>query len=290
MTLASRSIALALLSGSLLMPAILQPILLPSAWAEAPLPTDSGYAFGGAAQLEPYNANSGGGMVLSSSSTTTPQGGLANRVYTVNAGTVVLQRGKVLRLRVLNGVSSTYAREGEAFAAYVDETIFGPQGQTVIPQGSLLRGRLQDVSKSRFFGKGGSFRMAFDNVTLPNGEILPIDLQLASVNQQDDLVKNDGRVYEDPGYADKFSRTLDKSGYILSDITRSGYEAGVDTGGKALGAVTGTFSAIGGAVAAAGYTVGKSVYHAVAKGEPADLSKDDALYTQLMQDAQIPVL
>jgi hypothetical protein len=255
------------------------------ALAEAPVPVGSGQPFGGAAQVEAYTVSN---QVASNNGVVT-QGGLANRVYTVNAGNVVLERGKVLRLRVLNSVSSSYVREGEAFAAYVDETIYGAQGQTVIPQGSLLRGRIQDVEKSRFFGKGGSFRMAFDNVTLPNGEIQPIDLKLASVNQQDALVKNDGRVYEDPGFGQKFSQTLDKSGYILSDMTRNGYEAGVDTGGKALGAVTGAFSAIGGAVAAAGYTVGKSVYHAVAKGEPADLTKDDALYTQLTQDAQVPV-
>lgn len=287
MILARRVMALALLAGGVVLPATFQSFSGLPALAQAPLPTDSGQAYGGAAQLEPYMANAmGTGMA---SSTPAGSGGLANRVYTANAGNIVLERGKVLRLRVLNSVSSNYVREGEAFAAYVDETIFGPQGQTVIPQGSLLRGRIQDVSKSQFFGKGGSFRMAFDNVTLPNGEIQPIDLKLASVNQQDALVKNDGRVYEDPGFAQKFSQTLDKSGYILSDITRNGYEAGVDTGGKALGAVTGAFSAVGGAVAATGYTVGKSLYHAVAKGEPADLTKDDALYTQLIQDAQIPV-
>jgi hypothetical protein len=215
---------------------------------------------------------------------------LANRIYSANTGTIRLERGKIFRLRVLDEVNSTYAKEGEAFSAYVDEPIFSAQGQTVIPRGSLLRGRVMNVQRSRFFGKGGSFVLSFDNITLPSGDILPVDLQLSSLNQHDELVKNDGRVYEDPGFANKFTQTLDKSGYILSDITRKGYEAGKDTGGKVLGAVTGTVSAVGGAFAAAGYTVGKSVYHAVAKGAPADVTKEDALYTLLIQDADVPIL
>ncbi len=256
-------------------------VLLPSfaLAGESSLYAIEGRPAGGAAPVAP----------LEWIASTPKSSGLAGSVVTLNAKSVRVKKDTILRLRLLNELHSNYVREGESFTAYLDEPLYGSAGRVLLPKGTLLRGRIQGLVASKFFGKGASFRLDFDHATLPNGEVLPVALKLGSINQLTMPVKSDGTVYEDPGYAEKFASSLDKTGYLISDVTRKGYEAGVESGGKALGALTGTFSAIGGAFAGAGYLVGKSVYHAVAKGEPVILEKNDALYVQLLVDTDIPV-
>jgi len=190
---------------------------------------------------------------------------LAGSVISSRLKTVRVRKDTVLRVRLLEDINTASVREGEAFNASLDEALYASEGRILLPKGSVFRGRVVQVTPNKFFGKGASFRLDFDHVTLPNGEVQPIALQVGTVNQMPDVVKPDGVIYQDPGYGQKFANALDKSGYIISDITRKGYEAGAESGGKGLGIVTGFFSAIGGGFAGAGYLVGKSVYHAVAK-------------------------
>jgi hypothetical protein len=212
---------------------------------------------------------------------------LAGSVISSRLKTVRVRKDTVLRVRLLQDINTASVREGEAFNASLDEPLYASEGRILLPKGSVFRGRVVQVTPNKFFGKGASFRLDFDHVTLPNGEVQPIALQVGTVNQVADVVKPDGVIYQDPGYGQKFANTLDKSGTLISDITRKGYEAGVQSGGKGLGIVTGFFSAIGGGFAGAGYLVGKSVYYAVAKGDGATLSSNDALYVQLLADTDI---
>jgi hypothetical protein len=212
---------------------------------------------------------------------------LAGSVISSRLKTVRVRKDTVLRVRLLEDINTASVREGEAFNASLDEALYASEGRILLPKGSVFRGRVVQVTPNKFFGKGASFRLDFDHVTLPNGEVQPIALQVGTVNQMPDVVKPDGVIYQDPGYGQKFANALDKSGYIISDITRKGYEAGAESGGKGLGIVTGFFSAIGGGFAGAGYLVGKSVYHAVAKGDKAEITPDDALYVELLADTDI---
>jgi hypothetical protein len=242
-------------------------------------------AFAQGETVQPWQSGNAMGYAVNATGS-----GLANKVVSAGTGTAQLRRDTILRIRLLNGVNSSTVREGESFNAFLDEAVIGQGGTVLMPRGAILRGRIGRVMPSRFFGKGGSFQLNFDHITLPTGDMLPINLQLASVNQDSAMIHGTGSIYQDPGYANKFNDSLDKSGYLLTDITRKGYEAGKESGGRALGVVTGTFSAIGGALAAGGYLMGKSVYHAVAKGDAAQLNKDDALYVRLLQDAVIPLM
>ncbi len=252
-----------------------------TAFAMAPLPKgENPYAAG-------IPAGGAAPVLTKLSAVPSKKTNLAGSVISSRLKTVRVPKNTVLRVRLLQDINTVSVREGEAFNASLDEALYASEGRTLLPKGSVFRGRVVQVIPNKFFGKGASFRLDFDHVTLPNGEVQPIALQIGTVNQIPDVVKPDGVIYQDPGYAQKFATTLDKSGYIISDITRKGYEAGVQSGGKGLGVVTGFFSAIGGGVAGAGYLVGQSVYHAVAKGDVATLTSDDALYVQLLADTDI---
>ena len=262
------------LSGLLVM------ALIAPHWAMAmvPLPAHDAYLGGRPA---------GGAAPVMMRISATPNKNLAGSVISSRLKTVRVRKGTILRLRLLQVVNTTTVREGEAFNATLDEALYGTEGRVLLPKGSVFRGRVVEVLPNKFFGRGASFRLDFDHVTLPNGEVQPVALQVLTVNQITDVVKEQGMIYQDPGYTQKWVNTLDKSGYIVSDITRKGYEAGVESGGKGLGVVTGFFSAIGGGFAGAGYLVGKSVYYAVAKGDVAELTPNDALYVQLLADTDI---
>jgi hypothetical protein len=251
------------------------------AFATIPLPkTESPYAegvpVGGAVSIR---------TPLVATATKPPS--LAGSVISTRVKTVRVRKDTVLRMRLLQDLNTANVREGEGFTASLDEALFASEGRIILPKGSVFRGRVVQVVPSQFFGKGASLRLDFDHVTLPNGEAQPIALQVFTVNQRVEVVKSGGIIYQDPGYAQKWVQTLDKSGTLISDITRKGYEAGVQSGGKGLGIVTGPFSAIGGSLAGAGYLVGKSVYYAVAKGDGVLLTANDALYVQLLADTDI---
>jgi hypothetical protein len=241
------------------------------------------------AALAMYPVPSGGGTPVYTQISAVPakSTNLAGSVISSRLKTVRVRKDTVLRVRLLQDINTATVREGEAFNASLDEALYASEGRILLPKGSVFRGRVVEVTPNKFFGKGASFRLDFDHVTLPNGEVQPIALQVGTVNQMPNVVKPDGVIYQDPGYGQKFANTLDKSGYIISGITRKGYEAGAESGGKGLGIVTGFFSAIGGGVAGAGYLVGKSVYHAVAKGDKAEITPDDALYVELLADTDI---
>ncbi|XVJ52185.1 MAG: hypothetical protein HEQ32_09015 [Vampirovibrio sp.] len=255
--------------------ALLMMSLMSTASANAPVPSQ-GSLLGAAAPVQPK-------AMLSANT------GLSGSVISANAKTVRLRKDTILRVRLLQDLNTSSLRNGEGFNAYLDENLYGTASRIVLPKGSVLRGRVLDVQPSRFFSKGASFRLDFDHVTLPSGDILPVALKVGSVNQLSQTVRADGSIYEDPGYSQKFITILDKSAYVVSDLTRKGYQAGREKGGQVLGAVTGTFSAIGGGVAGMGYLVGQSAYYAVAKGDSASLDKTDALYVQLLVDTDVPV-
>jgi hypothetical protein len=171
--------------------------------ALANVPVPSGGVVGAAANTVPVSAprvntvDAGQRIMVNES-------GLASRVIVSGLNTVNVPENTVIRLRVMNQIDSRTVREGEGFNAFVDEPLFGPGGQILLPRGTVLRGRVSDVQRSKLFGRGGQFSLTFDHVTLPTGEILPIDLKLGSVNQFSSTVRAGNALYEDPGTGPNF--------------------------------------------------------------------------------------
>lgn len=71
--------------------------------------------------------------------------------------------------RLRTDISSAHAKPGDPVEAVVTEPVFDSHNQLIIPQNSILHGRVLQAAASRSLGRNGTLRFAFDEVILPSG-------------------------------------------------------------------------------------------------------------------------
>ncbi len=82
-----------------------------------------------------------------------------------------------MKLIVEYAVSATTSQPGDIFEGHVKEDIFF--GRTLIlPRGSLVRGRVAEVSKPRLLSRAGKIGLKLDQIDTPTGEVIPLDAML----------------------------------------------------------------------------------------------------------------
>jgi hypothetical protein len=70
-------------------------------------------------------------------------------------------------------VTSATAKPGDPVRALVVEPVFDKDSQLVVPQGSMLVGRVTTAKAARGFGRNGKLRFTFQQVRFPEGVGLP---------------------------------------------------------------------------------------------------------------------
>lgn len=203
-----------------------------------------------------------------------------------DSGSQRLPQGTLLKLKFLTQLHSSLSQTGEPFTAVLTDDVLGSYGKLLLPKGTTLRGRLSQVNSSRFFGRGGAIKVAFDHVVLPTGQQQQVDVTLSTLS---DVVNNDGVLYTDPGLVAKLGQSLDDGGTLMQKMIRQGIDSGKEIGNGAGMILTVPVTAIGGAIAGAGVAAGKSAYSVVAKGEPVILSPEQIVVAQLGRDTVFPV-
>lgn len=90
----------------------------------------------------------------------------------VPAGLILIERDTVIRLMVLNEVSTRKAKPGDRFVLRVDEPVVA-SGVTVIPTGTKAWGEVLEAKKSGSAGKGGQLAARLLHIEL-GGQQIPI--------------------------------------------------------------------------------------------------------------------
>jgi hypothetical protein len=88
-----------------------------------------------------------------------------------------LPAGTPITIRLQSGVSSSTAHSGDSFDAVLDEPVI-IQGQTVIPRGTAVTGRVVDAKSSGHLQDPGYLRLTLDKISI-NGN--PTALQTSSI-------------------------------------------------------------------------------------------------------------
>jgi hypothetical protein len=131
-----------------------------------------------------------------------------------------LGEGTLIRVQLINEISSALSAQGEPFRSRVASDVL-QDGQVVIPAGSEIDGRGAQVSTGRFAGHG-SLLLAPETVTLQNGSRYQLHAMVASTPGSNLRVGSEGVIT--PG----------------SRLKRNGIEyGGVVGGGMITGAVLG---------------------------------------------------
>jgi hypothetical protein len=156
-------------------------------------------------------------------------------VHPANPGPGQLGEGTVIRVRLLNRISTSDAASGDRFRSRVSRDV-QQGGQVLIPAGSEIDGRILEVSSGSPGGRG-SMHLRPDSVILPDGSRYKLYAQLIETPGSNTNVRTEGRV--DAG----------------SRLKRDGIEYG---GAMGVGAITGAY--VGGPVGAlAGTLIGAGV-------------------------------
>lgn len=131
-----------------------------------------------------------------------------------------LGEGTLIRVRLINEISSALSEQGEPFRSRVASDVL-QDGRVVIPAGAEIDGRVAQVSTGHFAGHG-SLLLEPQTVTLENGSRYQLHAMVASTPGSNLKVGSEGVIT--PG----------------SRLKKDGYEyAGVGGGGMIVGAALG---------------------------------------------------
>jgi hypothetical protein len=96
-----------------------------------------------------------------------------------------------------NPVSSATSSVGEPVTALVVEPVYDRQHELVVPQGSLLIGRVSIAKPAQSLGRNGKLRFSFQQIQFPQGAGKSVDSSLAGATtdkRQDLLIDAEGTV------------------------------------------------------------------------------------------------
>lgn len=112
------------------------------------------------------------------------------RLYAVPVGTR-------FRVRINETLSSKTARVGDTFTATVTEPVYSSTGVLVVPEGSVLSGRVDTVARAAKGGKPGTIDVSFRRLRTPNGTSRVINGSMTDLNADDAKTDNEGTVSGD---------------------------------------------------------------------------------------------
>jgi hypothetical protein len=93
-----------------------------------------------------------------------------------------VQPGTQVRLSLLNGLSTSVARDGDPFTAIVAEPVF-LGNQLVLPAGAKVHGTVTSVTRSKFFSMfrgGASMNLVFNSIEVES-RIFPAQMSILSI-------------------------------------------------------------------------------------------------------------
>lgn len=120
------------------------------------------------------------------------------------ANSVTLPAGTTCRVLLLNGISASKNRPGDAIRARLLEPI-ELDSHTVLPTGSIFDGSVVRATPPRMLSRAGSLLIDFTGVTLPAGRRIPVSASLTGVEVNrgsHTKIDAEGRLHGDrPGVA-----------------------------------------------------------------------------------------
>lgn len=189
--------------------------------------------------------------------------------YTSNQRNQEVRAGTILKLSMDNYLTSRTAAIGDPFTATVFEDV-RVNGEVVIPQGAKIEGKVSSVKAAERKSKSGTLGIDFDRLRLPNGQVITVEGQLASLDAvEQKQIDEEGRVS---------GGSSSKRNVV--------FIGGGAAGGAAIGAIAGGGSgaAIGAGVGAAAGILG-SIF---SKGEEAQVMNGQKFGMELLRPVIVP--
>ena len=209
-----------------------------------------------------------------------------NKKINANIKTKTVPAGTVLTLKLLNPVSSLSSQLGDQFDLMVVENV-KVDNSIVIPQGSVIRGSLEDVQSAKMLYKGGSVRLYFDHIVSSTGRQVGVTAGVCNNKN----ITYDGALSTKTTYRDALKETANTSKNIITTSTKWAWEKGED-----MTVVNGypkyvfaPLTAIVSTPVAGIYFIGDSVANIFKKGEDFSMNQGETIQVQLIKPIDMPV-
>ncbi|MFY9227600.1 MAG: peptidoglycan-binding protein [Blastocatellia bacterium] len=189
--------------------------------------------------------------------------------YTNNQRNQEVRAGTILKLSMDTYLTSRTAAIGDPFTATVFDDV-RINGAVLIPKGAKIEGKVSSVKAAERKSKSGTLGIDFDRLRLPNGQVITVEGQLASLDTvEQKQIDEEGRVS---------GGSSSKRNVV--------FIGGGAAGGAAIGAIAGGGSgaAIGAGVGAAAGILG-SIF---SKGEEAQVMNGQKFGMELLRTVIVP--
>lgn len=188
----------------------------------------------------------------------------------------VVPTGTKVPIIMDTAVDSDTSQEGDEFSARTAEDLT-IDGSTVVPAGSIIRGRIAQLNSPRALNRSGSVALKFDTVTTPDNRQIPLVAN---------LVARGGVVHARRGMKDI---AMDTGTVMLP--TLAGLGIGLLAGGSSSSGSSSSIGRGGGAVIGAGVGIAVGVAVLLAKkGKKVDVRPGDELKIELAEDLRMPMM
>ena len=221
--------------------------------ASAPEATATGEVYG---SFVPYK-----GAPATVATEVAPDGDLDGQIVTsVEEREGELREGTMLRVNMIDGLSTESTQPGAKFTAQIMEAV-EKGGRVIIPIGSVLDGQVTEIRSGKRISGGALMHLEPRNITLPDGTHYVVHAQLIDATRSDFKVDNEGTLKK----REHPKETL----AVMSLATGSSAVAGAMIGGGV------------GAVVGAGIGAGVSTVIWLKQDRQATLDKDSRLVFML---------
>ncbi len=200
-----------------------------------------------------------------------------------NIKTKRVPEGTVLKLKVLDSVSSGSASLGDQFDMMVIDNI-KVNNDIVIPKGSVIRGSVEEVQAPKMLYKGGVIRLYFDHIVSATGKQVPFYAGICN----NKAVTYDGALSSKTTYSTALQKTANTTKNIVVTPTTRAWEMGEDLGSVPK-YIFAPITAIVTVPIAGIYFAGGAIADIFKKGEDISLIQGDIIQVQLLKPIDMPV-
>jgi hypothetical protein len=207
-----------------------------------------------------------------------------NKQINANIKTKRVPVGTVINLKLLDPVSSAASSIGDQFDLMVANNIV-VDDSVVIPQGSVVRGSIEEVQAPKMLFKGGMLRLYFDHIVSATGRQVPFYAGICN-NQN---ITYDGALSSKTTYSTALSQTAETTKNIVVKPTTWAWEKGDEILGGAPKYVMAPVTAIFSTPVAGIYFVGDSIADLFKRGKNMSISQGETIQVQLLKPLDMPV-
>lgn len=209
---------------------------------------------------------------------------LSNSKINANAAIKKIDAGTILKVKLQEPIGTAHLMEGAPFTVTVVDDI--KEGKKiVVPQGTLIRGSLDYVSKAKHFSKGAVLGMYFDHIVSPSGKQVPIDLALCN----NAYLTYDGKLSTKTNYGTAIVQNAENAKNIITKSTTWAWETGDEFWGGVPKYFMAPTAAVFSTVGAGFYFVGDAIVDMIKKGDEIVINQGEILFVYLVNSVDMPL-